>query len=58
MGFELGLDHEINVAGRQHAIGVAVATVAREPHRRLDLAEGRTIGVAHQQRAGCEQHGL
>ena len=26
--------------GRQHAIGVAVAAVARQPHRLLDPAEG------------------
>ncbi len=28
VGFELGLDDEIDVAGRQHAIGVAVAAIA------------------------------
>ena len=41
IGLELGLDHEIDVARRQHAIGVAVAAVAREPHRVLDPAERR-----------------
>src|SRR5215510_9203763 len=28
VGFQLGLDHEIDVAGREHAIGVAIAAVA------------------------------
>src|SRR5262245_36831293 len=31
VGFQLGLDDEIDMAGREHAIGVAVAAVAREP---------------------------
>src|SRR3954471_6453263 len=32
VGFQFSLDDEIEVAGREHAIGVAVAAVAREPH--------------------------
>ena len=35
VGLELGLDDEIDMAGREHAIGVAVAAVARQPHRAL-----------------------
>ena len=58
VGLELGLDDQIDMAGRQHAIGVAVAAVAREPHRVLDPAEGRAVGLVHQQRAGGEQHRL
>ena len=58
VGLELGLDDEIDVAGRQHAIGIAVAAVAREPHRFLDPAEGLAVGVVHQQRAGGEQDRL
>ena len=46
------------MARRQHAVGVAIAAVAREPHRRLDLLEGLAVGVVHQQRAGGEQHGV
>src|ERR1051326_978403 len=37
VAIELGLDAEVDVAGCQHAIGVAVAAVAREPHRLFDL---------------------
>ena len=43
VGLELGFDDEIDMARRQHAVGVAVAAVAREPHRVLDLAEGRAV---------------
>ena len=56
VGLELGLDHQIDVARRQHAIGVAVAAIARQPHRLLDLAEDRAVGVFHQQRARRHQH--
>ena len=49
-GFELGLDHQIDMAGGEHAIGVAIAAVARQPHRLLDPGKGATVGIVHQQR--------
>src|SRR5262247_4864196 len=52
---ELGLDHEIDVAGREHAIGVAVAAIAGEPHHALDARERGAVGFLHQERAGGEQ---
>src|SRR5262249_37389221 len=52
---EFGLDHEVDVAGGEHAIGVAVSAIAREPHRLLDLAEQAAIGAVHERRAGGEQ---
>jgi hypothetical protein len=58
IGLELGLDHEVDVARRQHAIGVAVAAVARQPRGLLDPAENRAVVRFHQQRAGGEQHRL
>ena len=50
MRLEFGLDHEIDVAGGEHAIGVAIAAVARQPHRLLDPGKGATVGIVHQQR--------
>src|SRR6202171_1923570 len=38
--FQFGLDHEIEMAGGQHAVGIAVAAIPRQPHRLLDAAEG------------------
>ena len=55
---ELGLDDEIDVSGRQHAIGVAIAAIARQPHALLDAAERVAILFRHQQRARGEQHRL
>ena len=55
---ELGLDHQIDVAGSQHAVGVAIAAVARQPHHLLDLAEGRAVGLVHQERARRAQNRL
>src|ERR1700741_5231908 len=34
--FKFGLDHEIDMAGRQHTISVAITAVARQSHRLLD----------------------
>src|SRR4051812_40537201 len=30
IGLQLGLDHEVEMTGRQHAIGIAIAAVARQ----------------------------
>src|ERR1019366_2371764 len=52
VGFQLGLDHEVEMAGGEHAVGIAVAAIARQSHRLLDTAEHRAVGFVHQQRAG------
>src|SRR5207248_7763090 len=52
VGFELGLDHEIEMAGGEHAVGIAVAAIAGQPHRRFDTAECCAIGGVHQERTG------
>ncbi len=52
---ELGLDHQINMAGGEHAIGITIAAIARQPHRLLDAAKTSPIGVVHQQRTGRDQ---
>ena len=36
---KLGLDDEIDMAGGEHAIGIAIAAIARQPHRLLNPAE-------------------
>ena len=51
---ELGLDDEIDVSGREHAIGVAIAAIARQPHRLLDASETAPVGFVHEKRAGGE----
>ena len=56
IGLELGLDDEVDVAGRQHAVGVAIAAVARESDAAFDLRKLRAIARIHQERAGREQH--
>ena len=45
---ELGLDDEIDVPGSEHAIGVTIAAIARQPHRLLDAAETSPVGLVHQ----------
>ena len=45
VGLELGLDDEVDMPGREHAIGVAIAAVAREPHRALDACEGGAVAA-------------
>ena len=55
---EFGLDNQIDMAGGEHAIGVAIAAIARQPHRRLDALEAAAVRLAHQQRTGREQHGV
>jgi lysophospholipase len=40
VGLEAGLDHEIDMAGGQHAIGVAIAAVARQAGDALDPVVG------------------
>ena len=52
---ELGLDDEVDLAGRQHAIGVAIAAVARELHLLLDACRMPRGRLVHQQRAGGGQ---
>ena len=56
MRFELGLDHQIDMAGGEHAIGVAIAAVARQPHRLLNPGKRATVGIVHQQRTCGQQH--
>ncbi len=51
---ELGLDDQIGVPGSEHAIGVAIAAIARQPHRLFDTAETAAVGLVHQERAGCQ----
>ena len=58
VGLELGLDHEIDMAGGEHAVGVAVAAIARQPHRCSTRWKAARSAVVHQQRAGGEQHGI
>jgi hypothetical protein len=48
VGLDFGLDDEIDQARRQHAIGVAIAAVARELHPLLQLSESRAVVAAHQ----------
>ena len=55
VGLDLGLDHQIDQPGRQHAIGVAVAAVARELDLVFHPAESGAVGLVHQERAGGEQ---
>ncbi len=52
MRLEIGLDHEINEARRQRAIGIAIAAVARKTDPALDAPVGRLVGiVTNEQRA-------
>ena len=44
------------MARGEHAIRVAIAAVAREPHGGLDASERRAIVRIHQLRAGGEEH--
>src|SRR6266516_2340012 len=46
------------MAGGEHAIGIAVAAIARQPHRVFDPAEGGAVGGVHQQRTGCKGGGF
>src|SRR3954447_16379498 len=36
VGFQFGLDDEIEMAGSEHAVGIAIAAIARQPHALLD----------------------
>ncbi len=58
MGLELGLDDEIDMAGGEHAIGVAVAAIARQKHLVLDHGKGRAVLRIHQPRARGVEHRL
>src|SRR6266851_2478224 len=52
---QLGLDHQIEMAGCEHAVGIAVAAIARQPHRALDAAEDLAVaGVGHQRAGGAD----
>ena len=52
VGFEIGLDHEVDEARRERAIGVTVAPVAREPDLPFDPHIGRPVGIVpNQERA-------
>ena len=42
----------VEMTGGEHAVGIAVATIARQPHRTFDPLEGGAIGGVHQSRAG------
>ena len=48
MGFEVGLDHEVDKTGGERAIGVTIATIAREPEFLLHPSVGRPIGLLNQ----------
>src|SRR5262249_20000010 len=55
VGLELGLDHEVEMAGREHAVGVAIAAIARQFYCALDATEDGAVGIIHQQWAGRER---
>ena len=57
MGLEIGLDHEVNEARRERAIGVTVAAVAREPDLPFDPCVGGPIGVIPNQQRARRQEG-
>src|SRR5438067_7611256 len=40
------------MSGGEHAIGITVAAVARQPHRVFDAGKGCAVGGVHQQRTG------
>ena len=44
MGLQVGFDDEVDEAGGERAIGVAVSAVAREPRLRLEAMKGLAIG--------------
>ena len=44
---DLGFDDEVDVARRQHAIGVTVAAVARQLGGLFDFAELRAVGLVN-----------
>src|SRR5207302_2466733 len=53
---EAGLDDEIHMTGCEHAVGVAVASVAGQPHGSFDATEGAALLVRHQEWARRLQH--
>src|SRR5262249_53371101 len=58
MRLEFGLDHQIDVARSEHAISVAIAAIARQPRRPLDLLKALPVARAHQQWTCGAQHGV
>src|SRR5579863_2862385 len=42
---ELGLDDEVEMTGRKHAVGITVAAIARQPYGLFDTAEACPIGL-------------
>src|SRR6266403_3112653 len=40
VGLQFGLDHKIEMSGGEHAIGITIAAIARQPHRVFDAGEG------------------
>ena len=45
VGLEIGLDHKVDEARRERAIGVTVAAIAREPDMRFDPGIGLAVRV-------------
>ena len=43
-GFQAGFDNEINLAGGEHAIGIAIATVSRHSYCVPHAAKCRSLG--------------
>src|SRR5215210_2948898 len=39
VGFQFGLDDEIEMAGGEHAVGITIAAITRQPHALLDASE-------------------
>src|SRR4051794_38534576 len=58
MWLQLGFDHQIDMAGRQHAIGIAVAAVTREADVLLDTRECSPVTLVHEQGTGGLQEGI
>src|SRR5579872_970807 len=48
VGLEFGLDDEIEMAGGEHAVGVAVAAITVEPHLSGNAIERGAVGLVHQ----------
>src|SRR5262249_56840544 len=58
MRLEFGLDHQIDVARSEHAISVAIAAIARQPRRPLDLLKALPVARRHQQWTCGAQHSV
>src|SRR5262249_25143663 len=58
MRLQAGIDNEIGEACRDHAIGVAIAAIAREASVLLDFRELLTLFIGHQERARREDRSI